>query len=203
MALEDVDASPDDVVVTVGAQQALDLIARLFLDPGDVVLAEGPTYVGALGVFAAAQAEVVHVAMDADGLQPDALRAGHRAARSARAGAGQVPLHDPDLPEPGRRHPHRATPRRDHRSAEKHGLLVVEDDPYGLLGFEGAPRPGAAGAAVRNGSSTSARSPRRSPPGCGSAGSSRRTPSARSWSWSTRRSSSARRLHPDAPSRST
>jgi hypothetical protein len=52
-------ASPEDVVVTVGGQQALDLVARLFLDPGDVVLAEGPTYVGALGVFQAAQAQVV------------------------------------------------------------------------------------------------------------------------------------------------
>src|SRR4051812_20714602 len=66
-------ASPDDVVVTVGGQQALDLIARLFLDPGDVVLAEGPTYVGALGVFQAAQAQVRHVAIDADGLVPAAL----------------------------------------------------------------------------------------------------------------------------------
>src|SRR3954463_14606123 len=66
-------ASPDDVVVTVGGQQAIDLLARLFLDPGDVVLAEGPTYVGALGVFQAAQAQVHHVAMDDDGLIPEAL----------------------------------------------------------------------------------------------------------------------------------
>src|SRR5581483_1609014 len=68
-----VGASPDDVVVTIGGQQALDLVARLFLDPGDVVLAEGPTYVGALGVFQAAQAKVVHVAMDDDWLVPSAL----------------------------------------------------------------------------------------------------------------------------------
>ncbi|MCW2504028.1 MAG: aminotransferase, class, partial [Actinomycetia bacterium] len=74
MALEGVDASADDVVVTVGSQQGLDLIARIFLDPGDVVLAEAPSYVGALGTFAAAEAEVVHVAMDEDGLQPEALR---------------------------------------------------------------------------------------------------------------------------------
>src|SRR6185295_7118021 len=57
MALSGIDAtngaSPEDVVVTVGGQQAIDLIARVFLDPGDVVLAEGPTYVGALGVFQA------------------------------------------------------------------------------------------------------------------------------------------------------
>src|SRR3954449_3879994 len=73
MSLSGIVASPDDVVVTVGGQQALDLIARLFLDPGDVVLAEGPTYVGALGVFQAAQAQVQHVSMDADGLVPAAL----------------------------------------------------------------------------------------------------------------------------------
>src|SRR3954451_18076072 len=76
MSLSGIDgSSPDDVVVTVGGQQALDLIARLFLDPGDVVLAEGPTYVGALGVFQAAQAQVRHVAMDPDGLIPAALSA--------------------------------------------------------------------------------------------------------------------------------
>ncbi len=82
MALSGIDASrgasPDDVVVTVGGQQALDLVARLFLDPGDVVLAEGPTYVGALGVFQAAQAQVVHVPMDDDGLIPEALAEAHR-----------------------------------------------------------------------------------------------------------------------------
>jgi len=56
MAVEGVIGSAEDVVVTVGSQQGLDLIAHLFLDPGDVVLAEGPSYVGALGTFAAAEA---------------------------------------------------------------------------------------------------------------------------------------------------
>ncbi len=73
MALEGVHAHPDDVVVTVGSQQALDLITRIFIDPGDVLLAEAPSYVGALGAFAAYQAQVLHVAMDADGLIPEAL----------------------------------------------------------------------------------------------------------------------------------
>src|SRR5919202_1195016 len=74
MALEGIVASPDDVVVTVGSQQALDLVTRIFVDPGDVVVAEAPSYVGALGTFAAYQAEVVHVQMDDDGLVPAALR---------------------------------------------------------------------------------------------------------------------------------
>ena len=113
MALSGIDAacgaSPDDVVVTVGGQQALDLVARLFLDPGDVVLAEGPTYVGALGVFQAAQAQVVHVPMDDDGLIPEALE--EAIAEQRARPAGQVPLHDPDLPEPGRRDADRGAAR--------------------------------------------------------------------------------------------
>src|SRR3954463_798464 len=87
MALEGIVASPDDVVVTVGSQQALDLVTRIFCDPGDVIVAEAPSYVGALGTFAAYETEVVHVPMDADGLVPEALdetltslaRAGRRA----------------------------------------------------------------------------------------------------------------------------
>src|SRR6266702_8792252 len=73
MELEGIRAHPDDVVVTVGSQQALDLITRIFVDPGDVVLAEGPSYVGALGTFASYQADVVHVVMDDHGLIPEAL----------------------------------------------------------------------------------------------------------------------------------
>ncbi|MEU4214761.1 PLP-dependent aminotransferase family protein [Actinoplanes sp. NPDC026623] len=133
-----VGASPDDVVVTVGGQQGLDLVARLFLDPGDVVLAEGPTYVGALGVFQAAQAQVRHVAMDADGLIPAALEAAVIAAAGRAKFLYTIPTYQ---------NPAGVTltdARRDEilDICERHGLLVVEDDPYGMLGFEGeAPRP--------------------------------------------------------------
>ena len=64
MALEGIRAHADEVVVTVGSQQALDLITRIFVDPGDVVLAEAPSYVGALATFTSFQADVVHVPMD-------------------------------------------------------------------------------------------------------------------------------------------
>jgi DNA-binding transcriptional MocR family regulator len=133
-------ASPDDVVVTVGGQQALDLVARVFLDPGDVVLAEGPTYVGALGVFQAAQADVVHVPMDADGLIPAALSE----ALATVAAAGKRPKFLYTVP--AYHNPAGVTlsaARRDEvlAIAERAGLLVVEDDPYGLLGFDGDPPP--------------------------------------------------------------
>src|SRR5690349_2630737 len=83
MALEGVTGHPDDIVVTVGSQMALDMVTRIFCDPGDVVLAEGPSYVGALGTFAAYQADVVHVAMDDEGLMPDALREALRTVEAA------------------------------------------------------------------------------------------------------------------------
>src|SRR5690554_3153163 len=73
MRLEGIDAHPDDVVVTTGSQQALDLVTRIFVDPGDVVVAEAPSYVGALGVFRSYQADVVHVPLDEAGLVPEAL----------------------------------------------------------------------------------------------------------------------------------
>jgi 2-aminoadipate transaminase len=134
-------ASPDDVVVTVGGQQALDLLARLFLDPGDVVLAEGPTYVGALGVFQAAQAQVHHVAMDADGLIPSALE--EAIAEVARSGRRAKFLYT----IPTFQNPAGVTLSEQRREqvldiCERAGLLVVEDDPYGMLSFEGdAPLP--------------------------------------------------------------
>src|SRR6478736_8275031 len=83
MRLEGIDAHPDDVVVTVGSQQAVDLVTRIFCDPGDVVICEAPSYVGALGVFKAFQCQVVHAEMDADGLVPDALRQAIAATRAA------------------------------------------------------------------------------------------------------------------------
>lgn len=140
MALEGIAASPEDVVVTVGSQQALDLVSRVFLDPGDVVLAEAPSYVGALGTFAAAQAEVVHVPMDDEGLVPEALAE----ALAAVAAAGKrakflytVPnFHNPagvSLSGPRR--------ARVLQIAEAAGLLVLEDNPYGLLGFDHDPVP--------------------------------------------------------------
>ena len=115
MALEGItDASPSEVVVTVGSQQGLDLVTRVFCDPGDVILAEGPSYVGALGVFQAAEARVRHVAMDDARADPRGARGGAgRLPRQRRP--GQVPLHRAELPQPGRRDAVRAAPRGDRR----------------------------------------------------------------------------------------
>ncbi len=129
-------AHPDDIVVTAGSQMALDLVVRVFCDPGDVIIAEAPTYVTALGVFSAYQCEVVHVPMDEQGMRPDALR---EAIASVRA-QGKTPkliytipsFHNPGGVTQG---PERRMEVLE--AARSNGILLLEDDPYGLLGFDG------------------------------------------------------------------
>ena len=138
MSLEGVLAHPDEVVVTVGSQQALDLITRIFVDPGDVILAEAPTYVGALGAFAAYQADVVHVAMDDSGIVPEALSAA--ISRAAAQGRRVKFLYTvPSFHNPAGITMAASRRLEVLRICEEAGLLVVEDNPYGLLGFEGEP----------------------------------------------------------------
>src|SRR5919199_4373614 len=75
MAAEDMHVEPEDVLVTTGGQQVIDLVCKTLLDPGDVVVAEAPTYPGAVPVFVSYQADVVQVEMDAHGMRTDVLRA--------------------------------------------------------------------------------------------------------------------------------
>ncbi len=140
MAPQQVVAHPDDIVVTTGSQQALDLVTRIFVDPGDVVVAEAPSYVGALGVFRAYQADVVHVPMDADGLQPEALA--QTLTDLKRAGRKVKLLYT----VPNHHNPAGITLSAARRPeivaiAQRFGVLILEDDPYGLLGFDGDPLP--------------------------------------------------------------
>jgi len=128
------------VTVTTGSQQALDLVTRTFIDPGDVILAEAPSYVGALGTFASYQARVVHISMDSDGIQPEALVG---AIRSLRSQGRRVKFlyTIPNFNNPSgvltsleRRH-------EIARICREEGVLVVEDNPYGLLSLDADPIP--------------------------------------------------------------
>jgi 2-aminoadipate transaminase len=75
MAEVGVRVRPDDIVITAGAQQALDLVAKIFLDPGDTIICEGPTYLGALQAFSAYQPDIVCIPMDGEGMRMDLLAA--------------------------------------------------------------------------------------------------------------------------------
>ncbi len=138
MAVEGISASAENVVVTVGSQQALNLVARVFIDPGDVILAEAPSYVGALSAFMASQADIVHVAMDDDGLIPEALE---EAIVAVRASGRRIKLL---YTIPNFHNPAGVTLAEDRREAildicERENILVLEDNPYGLLGFDAEP----------------------------------------------------------------
>jgi DNA-binding transcriptional MocR family regulator len=138
MSLEGVQASAEDVVVTVGAQQALDLITKIFVDPGDVVVAEAPSYVGALGTFAAYQADVVHVPLDEGGLVPSALR--ETLARLRAQGRRVKFLYTvPTFQNPAGVTLTTARRAQILEICAEYDVLIIEDNPYGLLGFDGEP----------------------------------------------------------------
>ena len=141
MALEGIQANPDDVIVTTGSQQALDLISRIFIDPGDVVLVEAPSYVGALGTFHQYEAQVVHVELDNLGLVPEALR---QAIASVRASGRKIKFL---YLIPNYQNPTGVLLPADRRTeileiCRTEQIFVVEDNPYGLLGFD-RPSPNA------------------------------------------------------------
>jgi DNA-binding transcriptional MocR family regulator len=140
MKLEGIHAHPDDVVVTTGSQQAVDLVTTIFINPGDVVIAEAPSYVGALGVFRAHEADVVHVPMDEDGLVPESLD--ETITRLKAAGKRVKLLYT----VPNFHNPAGVTLSLERRPkiveiARRHGVLILEDNPYGLLGFDSEPLP--------------------------------------------------------------
>jgi len=140
MSLEGVEASPDDLCISCGSQQGLDLVTRTFVDPGDVILAEAPSYVGALGTFASYQAKVVHVAMDEDGLIPEAVRAAMVSARAAGR-AVKFLYTIPNFNNPSGILMSVERRRQLLAVAEEMDLLIVEDNPYGLLGIDVPPQP--------------------------------------------------------------
>jgi 2-aminoadipate transaminase len=129
-----------DLIVTSGGQQALDLLARVLLDPGDRVICEGPTYPGAVPVLMAAQADVVHVPVDRHGIDPAGLAdALERCAREGRP--AKLIYLIPTFQNPSGA---ALSLERRHQVLElavRHDVLVIEDDPYSALRFEGEPLP--------------------------------------------------------------
>jgi 2-aminoadipate transaminase len=132
--------TPAEILMTEGSQQGLDLVSRVLLDPGDVVLVERPSYIGATSAFRASRARMVGVALDEEGLDLDDLRRRH----AECAAAGQAPKFlyvIPSFQNPSGIS-HALNRRRGLLEAARDlDLLVVEDDPYGDLYFEAAPLP--------------------------------------------------------------
>ena len=140
MAAEDMRVDADDLLLTTGGQQVIDLVCKTLLDPGDVVIAEGPTYPGAVPTFSSYEADVVQIEMDDDGMRIDVLEA-----ELARLdGEGRSPKFIYTIPT--FQNPAGVTMSLERRRrlveiARERELLVLEDNPYGLLRFEGEPLP--------------------------------------------------------------
>jgi 2-aminoadipate transaminase len=141
MSRRDAPTAIDRLLVTTGSQQGLDLVARVLLDPGDVVLVELPTYTGAITAFRNVQAHLVGVEQEADGIDLAALDAVHsrlvRAGRRVRLLYVVPNFQNPTglLIGPGKR-------LKLLEWAASHDILIVEDDPYRELYFEDAAEAG-------------------------------------------------------------
>lgn len=130
MAQYGIEATPDNVLITSGSQQALDLIGKMLINPGDAVLTERPTYLGALQAWGAYQAEFVTVPVDDEGLITDQLE-------EALCTGPKFMYILPNFQNPGG-----VTLSLERRQvlidiADHYGIPIIEDDPYGELRFEG------------------------------------------------------------------
>lgn len=134
MAAADATVSADNLLITTGSQMGLDLVTKLFCDRGDVVIAEGPTYVGAMGVFGSYEVDLRQVAMDEDGIDPegvaemiDAVRAEQRLVKFVYVIPNYQNPTGVSLTEDRR--------RRLIEVCGERGVIILEDDPYAHVGF--------------------------------------------------------------------
>jgi 2-aminoadipate transaminase len=140
MGAEGMLVDPDDVIVTTGGQQAIDLVCKTLVDPGDVVVCEAPTYPGAVPVFCSYQAEVIQIECDADGMRVEELES----VLGRLDGEGRRPKFVYSVPS--FQNPAGVTLSLERRRrlvelARHRELLLIEDNPYGLLRFGGEPLP--------------------------------------------------------------
>jgi 2-aminoadipate transaminase len=140
MAAEGTAVDPSEVIVTTGGQQVIDLVCKTLIDPGDVIVAEAPTYPGAVPTFSAYQAQVEQIEMDAHGMPIDALE--NVLDRLQKEGRRPKFIYTiPNFHNPGGVTMSLPRRRRLVEVARERELLVLEDNPYGLLRYEGEPLP--------------------------------------------------------------
>ena len=129
---ENVDSELDNVLVTTGSEQALDLVGKAFVDPGDTVLVEQPTYLCALDVFRSYGANFASVEMDEDGMKMDALEEALKANPDTK-----LIYTVPNFQNPTGRTMTEERRKQLAELAEKYDVYVLEDNPYGEIRFAG------------------------------------------------------------------
>jgi len=135
MTVRGIHASPGEIMITNGSQQGIDLIARLMLDPGDAILVEGPTYIGAMQTFDAYEVDYVVIPMDEEGIDVDALD--ERLDRIERKPKLLYTIPAFQNPTGAAISPARREALLE-LAARRH-LLILEDDPYGELWYDQPP----------------------------------------------------------------
>ena len=140
MAAEGTSVDSDEVIITTGGQQVIDLVCKALIDPGDVIVAEAPTYPGAVPTFGAYQAEVAQIEMDADGMPIEQLEIVLDRLQ-ARGRRPKFIYTIPNFQNPGGVTMSLPRRRRLVQVARERELLVLEDNPYGLLRYEGESLP--------------------------------------------------------------
>ena len=140
MAAEGMAVDPVDVTVTTGGQQAIDLITKTLIDPGDILICDAPTYPGALPTFCSYEAEVIQIECDSDGMRIDLLEEtlDRLAAEDRRP---KFIYSVPTFQNPGGMTLSLERRQKLVALAAEYEILVVEDNPYGLLRYEGEPLP--------------------------------------------------------------
>lgn len=145
MSAQGVPCQPEEVLLTNGSQQALDLIAKVIVDPGDVVVVEKPGYIGGISAFGNYEAAFAGIPLDDDGLRTDLLEEELRA-RQGRGNGKPAPRVKLCYVVPNFQNPSGVTLSEERRRhlvelARDHGFAVIEDNPYGEIRFEGSHRP--------------------------------------------------------------
>jgi len=140
MTAEGINVDADDFIITDGSQQALDLLGKIFIDPGDVILVEAPSYLGALSAFTGYEPKVVSIPLDEDGVRVDELEARLRELTAAGIKPKFMYL-VPNFHNPAGVTLSAERRRRIIELSHEYGLLLVEDNPYGRLRFEGEDIP--------------------------------------------------------------
>lgn len=137
MAGHGIDADPNgEIIITTGSQQALDLVARVFLDPGDVVIVGAPTYLSALGAFRQFNPEIRSVVIDEGGMNVEALEAELEKIEAEGKWAKLLYL-VPSFQNPTSTMLTAERRRRIVELAEEHDFIILEDNPYGYISFVG------------------------------------------------------------------
>jgi len=140
MGAEGMLPDPEDVIVTTGGQQAIDLLCKTLVDPGDAVICEAPTYPGAIPVFCSYQADTIQIECDEDGMRIEELET----VLARLDGEGRRPKFVYSVPT--FQNPAGVTMSLERRRrlvelARSRELLVIEDNPYGLLRYDGESLP--------------------------------------------------------------